>query len=124
MICRKLFHCGEVVELGRISSETINTVVGSDRVYCVHRERDEDEVRQMKYYFNEVVEVVGNVRYMNKSRRVVKHYLVRKNADGVVDDLVEIKEVSEREESVDKTGFLPHLRAQDSEVVVFPDDEE
>ena len=124
-VSRRLFRCERVEELGDVSPETIGRVLRTPGVYGMHRECfDELDIRRMKYYFNEVVEVAENVMYVNKSKRTVKYYSIVRSACGEVVDFVEIGDEESSGEERDKTGFLPHIRAQEAEVVVFPEDED
>ncbi|CAD25288.1 hypothetical protein [Encephalitozoon cuniculi GB-M1] len=124
VISRRLFRSSEVVEVEEVSMGTIKRVLTAGGIYSIHKECfSDEEIRQMKYYFNEVVEVLGNVQYINKSRRVVKYYAVIRGSDGVPIDLDEIRE-EEDGRACDKTAFLPYVKAQEEEIVIFPDDED
>ncbi|ADM11387.1 uncharacterized protein Eint_040980 [Encephalitozoon intestinalis ATCC 50506] len=124
LISQKLFRSSSVVEIEEVTKETIDEVLTADGVYSIHKECfDYERIRWMKYYFNEVVEVFANVQYINKSKKVVRYYSIVRDAEGVATDLVEIKE-DEEKEAYDKTAFLPHVQAQEEEIVIFPDDED
>lgn len=121
LIAQKLFQTADVVEIESLCRETVERILAGRDVFCVHRECVEN-VQEMRYYFNEVVEVLANVRYINKNKKSVRYYLVGKNGDGVAESVSEIREC-ERTDEMDKTAFLPHVRAQGDEIVIFPDDE-
>lgn len=125
VISKRLFRSERVKELGDVSAGTIKRVLRTPGVYGMHRECFDDmDIARMRYYFNEVVEVFGNVVYVNKSKRTVKHYSIVRDGDGVVVDLSEIRDEESSGEGRDKTGFLPHVKAQEAEIVVFPEDED
>ncbi|AFN82864.1 hypothetical protein EROM_040970 [Encephalitozoon romaleae SJ-2008] len=124
LISRKLFRSLKVMDIEEVSLETIEDVLTVEGIYSIHKECfSYDDIRWMKYYFNEVVEVFANVQYINKSKKVVKYYSIIRDLDGTAIDLVEIKE-NENEEIHDKTAFLPYIKAQGEEIVIFPDDED
>jgi hypothetical protein len=124
LISHKLFRRSEVVEIETVDGPTIEDAIMSEGLYCVHRERDIDGLEALKYYFNEIVEVGTSVMYINKSKKVVRYYTIHRNGDGLAEDLRELREVEDSRECVDKTAFLPHIRAQEEEIVIFPEDEE
>lgn len=80
--------------------------------------------KQLKYYFNEIVEVGVNIIYYNKKNKTVKYYTVRRDSLGYPVEMDEIKETEEEIEKMDKSTFLPHLDAQKEEIVLFPEEEE
>lgn len=123
-ISRKLFRSLKVTDIEEVSLETIENVLMGEGIYSIHKECfSHDDIRWMKYYSNEVVEVFANVQYINKSKKIVKYYSIVRDFDGTAIDLVEIKE-NEDEEIYDKTAFLPYIKAQEEEIVIFPDDED
>ncbi|KAG5859912.1 hypothetical protein KMI_04g07210 [Encephalitozoon hellem] len=124
LISQKLFRSADVRGIEEVSLGTIEEVLAGEGIYSIHRECFScEEIRWMKYYFNEVVEVFANVQYVNKSKKIVKYYSIVRDCNGAVIDLAEIKE-SEDEETHDKTAFLPYIKAQEEEIVIFPDDED
>lgn len=125
LISQRLFRCSDMIELKGISKKVIEMVLtNNDGIYFVHKECAGDEICGIKYYFNEIVEVFTNVQYINKNRKLVKYYVIGRNGYGAVCSLTEMKGAEESENPVDKTAFLPHLGAQEEEIVIFPDDED
>lgn len=94
--------------------------VDKDKIYYVHKEVEFD-LRRVKYYFNEIIEVDTFIMYINKRRRSLKYFRMI-NVDGKF-KVEEIKE-SRKSTSFDKTNFLPYLKAQENEIVIFPEEDE
>lgn len=122
LVSRKLFGSDEITELSDVSMEVVREILCGNGIYYTHMECSSDKLCSMKYYFNEVVEVLTNVRYINKNKKVVKYYSIERDGEDI--SLREIKECTGIDESVDKTAFLPHLRVQEEELVIFPQDED
>jgi hypothetical protein len=98
----------------------------SKDVYTLHKEESEEILRHVKYYFNEIYEVVDDLLvYINKKRRIIKRYDIIRLHNGCVTGFKEI--LSKNRPSVEspiKKDYLPFIKAQDGETVRFPDDEE
>ncbi|KAI4291819.1 hypothetical protein PAPHI01_1093 [Pancytospora philotis] len=85
-------------------------------VYCFAR-AEQDNIREIKYYFNRIYSVEGGkIVCMHKSARQLKCY------DCETGRPIRFEVGKEGVEVVDKTAFLPFLRAQEGELVLFPDD--
>lgn len=120
-ISRKIFKSDEIEEIKKTPSDILE--ISKDKIYFIHGE-DDLSARHVKYYFNEVVEVGMNMIYYNKAKKQVKYYKIDRDNDGFATDIVEIMEENIIKDSVDKTNFLPYLRAQDDEIVLFPENED
>lgn len=90
-----------------------------NKLYFVHKEIEFD-LRKIKYYFNEIIEVDTFIMQINKLRKSVRYF--RYTTEGNL-KIEEIKKMH-KEKSFDKTSFLPHLKAQEDEIVIFPEDDE
>lgn len=87
----------------------------SHYIYFIHKEKIEN-IECVKYYFNEIFEVIDDkVFYVNKKKGTWKIYEIKEKR------LVYKQNVDvEENKSLDKSDFLPHLKA-DSVNVQFPD---
>ncbi|KAH9411596.1 hypothetical protein HK407_04g07010 [Ordospora pajunii] len=126
-VLQELFGKMAMKELNGGVEQMITEILADNGVYVIHKETmDEEEMRWLRYYSNEVVEVLTemNVQYVNKSKKVVKYYYVTRDSMGRCKRLVEVDEGSaEKKEMHDKTSYLPYIEAQCEEEVIFPDDE-
>ncbi|KAK6089647.1 hypothetical protein P3W45_001413 [Vairimorpha bombi] len=100
--------------------DVINGNVDSTLVYHIHEE--EEDTRKLKYFFNEIVEIKNNLVYINKRRKVVKYYNIIKIEDDYL--FKEIRQEDIKKVVIDKSAYLPHLRVQQDEVVIFPCEDE
>jgi hypothetical protein len=126
-VSQKLFGRTVTNELNGGVERMIEKMLVDSSVQVVHKEAiGENEMRWLRYYNNEVVEVLTemNVQYVNKNKKTVKYYYVTRDCMGRCKGLVEVEEgCAEKKEMHDKTSYLPYIEAQCDEEVIFPDDE-
>lgn len=116
VISKQIFKCSNITELKDINDITEI----KDTVYCVHEESC--DLRKIKYYFNEIVEIKNNLVYYNKRKKVIKYYNIILNNEGYI--FKEIKQQIGNKVFINKNEYLPHLKVQENEVVIFPNEDE
>ncbi|KAF9763267.1 hypothetical protein NGRA_1387 [Nosema granulosis] len=120
-IAMALFKRSEVtIEPVSLENLTDGSFEDSDKIYYIHKETIFN-LRTIKYYFNEIIEVDSFVVHLNKKRKTLKYYRIIKTTNKL--KLEEIKQ-SRKLTSFDKTSFLPYLKAQEDEIVIFPEDDD
>ncbi|WUR03312.1 uncharacterized protein VNE69_04138 [Vairimorpha necatrix] len=114
IISEQIFRTKEVQDISNVHD------LDPHVVYCIHEESP--DLRKIKWYFNEIVEIRNNLVYINKKRKIVKYYNIIRERGEII--FKEIKNDIKIENKINKNDFLPHLEAQNDEVVIFPNEEE
>lgn len=87
-----------------------------EEMYCYTREEGS---REIKYYFNKIYYIEnGKIVCIHKTAKQIKYY------DEKTGKLINFQKERKDEEALDKTEFLPQLRAQDGELVIFPEEDD
>lgn len=84
LISQKLFRSTNIIEIERISKKIFEEIASKDEIYCIHKECIGDELRLIKYYFNEIVEVFTNVQYIMKKLLFFQTMMRTKNASSII----------------------------------------
>jgi len=111
-ISEKMFPGKKIVFLDRPVSEPPDDAVF---YYC-----REESAREIKYYFNKIYYIEGNrIAYLNKIKREIRYY------DTGTGQLIQfsVNDNEPEDRKIDKSSFLPHLKVQEGELVLFPDND-
>ncbi|KAF7683325.1 hypothetical protein TCON_1459 [Astathelohania contejeani] len=86
-------------------------------------------LEKLKYYSNEIFEVVSDdlLLHINKKKHFINNYKILRNVDGMVFGFEKKNEErADKDEcnEIDKTEYLPYLKAQNDEIVYFPNEED
>lgn len=108
-----LFPEQEVEYLDAPISESEN----EETYYYIHEEQA--NVEAVKYYFNKIYYPEGDkIVCIYKRARKIKYY------DLNTGNLIQLEAGEDGAEVVDKSAFLPYLKAQEGELVLFPEEDD
>lgn len=85
-------------------------------IYCYARE---ELAREIRYYFNKIYYIEKNrIVCIHKTAKQIKYY------DLATGKMIKFRDDGERGAVLDKSGFLPQLRAQEGDLVLFPEEDD
>lgn len=100
-----------------LSDNDLTNNITDDSSFYYTREENPN-CRAIKYYFNKIYYIEKNkIVCIHKSARTIKYYDLE---TGKLISFDKKKEI----ETIDKTAFLPQLKAQEGELVLFPEEDD